>query len=745
MSDHITINKSILNSTIDDEDVVDSRSPMSYTVYLKLTNSENNTTTKTKYEEYVSEWYSHYNKKPTSAKDFITEKYKEFLKDLTINYTTEEEKKFLSTLNFNDPLDLEIAIPLFTKKIYEISKYYENKREDVKNEITNKKLQGSHLGIEKRLKKEIITILENLEGYKIELDIDTIKDNIDVEIEELFNIPTDDEIVDDYVKTINPEEYGFFKYYKKSPTYINGDTSDLLRNYSSGYASSDFLSKNHHTKFYGYTSNIEPNKNKYFDSIENFGYFKDVKSDINGNLFGLLIKDGDILSNTNNNINSIINDSTTYYQILDGYRFNDVLFQENLNFNYNTVDNSTYLGVERSGLSGGNFGTFFPNTYDLKIDLGGFNDILFPQPTEDLLKSDTFIIDGFTFTDINNLFYTETVSSDLSSFETEPSESFYYDTLIEGGVVGGDLSQRALVDPSYPSLTASFYPYPETLDIRVVDGGMFTQIIDFDSQEVTSETILLSSETPSILYSSTPNTDYNQTIYIKNQKSKKISPILEEMTFLNSKYDNSTINELTSAVNKFEMADDLIFIETPTKFIIEKIKYNNGKFESPSNIIRLFTHNSGPFDKISNRYKIDNYVYFSKIKYVSKTNFEIKFYFEIYQTDIKTNKTILLYPYNDIEYFTIDEGEDLLTDCSNPTLSHDQRRNIFTISTVFKNQNFYPTISIIDFYLKPSPTFTTHRIISLSKDKKTNILSEFTFTPILSSSTPSTSEDAIVL
>ena len=86
----------------------------------------------------------------------IIERYRDFIKEINLKYSTTEEQKFLSQLDFNDPLDLELAIPFYSRKLTEIANYYNKKREEAKYQVTKKKLLGTNNLLAQEIRNNII-------------------------------------------------------------------------------------------------------------------------------------------------------------------------------------------------------------------------------------------------------------------------------------------------------------------------------------------------------------------------------------------------------------------------------------------------------------------------------------------------------------------------------------------------------------------------------------------------------------
>jgi len=182
------IPKSITNPSVLEVNALDVGSPMSFLLFIKtITVSFEPEILQSYYNEYIKRWNAKKKNSESVNSNMIIEKYRDFIRDINIKYTTLEEKDFLQKLDFNDRHDLDTILGFYSKKLLEISQYYNSKRNDVKYEITRKKLKGSNLGLEKTVIEKTLEFLENQEYGLIEYDIDEIKSKIKVDIQELYN------------------------------------------------------------------------------------------------------------------------------------------------------------------------------------------------------------------------------------------------------------------------------------------------------------------------------------------------------------------------------------------------------------------------------------------------------------------------------------------------------------------------------------------------------------------------------
>lgn len=828
---NIAIPKSITNPNVDIINALDSSQPFSFLEFIKIT--DNNFTVdnlQNFYIQYLKKWNRVKNIKESEDSSSIVERYRDFIQEINLKYSTTEEQKFLSQLNFNDPLDLDLAIPFYSRKLIEIANYYNKKREENKYQVIKKKFLGTNNLLEQEIKNNIINYLESVDNGDIYYDINQIKDDINVEVDELydsyplyFNQTPNDKIYDnkdlDYgfdiflksnseiisdvfsnmsnselgIKEINDlldnkrkltekyigsdfyflstgattnnfisglailadspsqnflnvdypttastdksilitkEDIGFFRPHKTSIINIDGktlsfsfnienlepntiyyfpdpsirgdnggiitfinDNDYVRRNFTSGKSQILPSSKRNDSKYYGYISKIEPNSNKYLDKLANIGYIQDSKRDIYNNLFGLF-KDDDSFTKTI----STYEGEPSYYQILNGYTFYDYLYGEGFSFNYSTIDDTTYNYTNRSGLS------TFTNGFS-SIDLyyqifgGTFSDNKFYYENEYIPNFQTleglYIMDG-------NTPYVDAASSDLSSFEL--SGNFYYSRLIEGGIHSTTPLRRALLDASFPTITANMINniFPNELSTFMIDGALFgSNYPDFSpiiSQIYYDNTVLKSSE---YVLSSAPvknlydRFDLNGKLYVRNSYTMEISPFESELSYLTSVLPLSVYTESVSAVKRFDVISDILTIETTNNLIITKLNFANGEFLSPIEQTYVIEHDG----HISNRYSKDGNIYFTTIDSLSSNNVDyVMVRPSIFVFDIEKH---ILSKIDDYTVSPIQVNTPSISTFESPTLAYNGKNDKFNTTFLIKNNLKEFVIVEMDFKMNP--------------------------------------------
>ena len=184
------------------------RMPLSYVEYLRSRGYDDLDTVEVfqNYNEYVKEWYE--NAKTTKENDIpsITRiLYINFLEEVALRYSSEEEKRFLSNVDLNSNKDLDVIIPFFVKKLKEITKYYKSQRHNIEHTKIKHNLKSSVLGVKALITDLVLDLLNNKDftdkyptasipalsatSSTIEINIDEIYD----EYQFYFNSTKDDE------------------------------------------------------------------------------------------------------------------------------------------------------------------------------------------------------------------------------------------------------------------------------------------------------------------------------------------------------------------------------------------------------------------------------------------------------------------------------------------------------------------------------------------------------------------------
>ena len=182
------VNLSITNPNVKPENALDRSTPLSFVEFIETVSESYKPETLTQfYSTYINRW----NKKTTSApknnKEIIIDRYRDFLKDITLDFSTNAERTFLTQLDFSDPYDVQMAMSFYSKKIRDIISYYKKKRDTLHYASTKAKVKGSSLGVEQATINLILDFLENRSTAARDYDVTKIKENLTISITEYFD------------------------------------------------------------------------------------------------------------------------------------------------------------------------------------------------------------------------------------------------------------------------------------------------------------------------------------------------------------------------------------------------------------------------------------------------------------------------------------------------------------------------------------------------------------------------------
>jgi hypothetical protein len=149
--------KSVTNKT--DDSKSDKQSPFSYVEWLKFSNinTAGNSNYFEQYTGYLNEWTRVKGKTDAEARDYVITSYKTLLKDITLKYTNDEEKRFLRNIDIENPRHLESALPFYASKIKQIALHYAYERDKIKQQKYVASSFGSTAGLERSIKTFVAT------------------------------------------------------------------------------------------------------------------------------------------------------------------------------------------------------------------------------------------------------------------------------------------------------------------------------------------------------------------------------------------------------------------------------------------------------------------------------------------------------------------------------------------------------------------------------------------------------------
>ena len=514
------------------------------------------------------------------------------------------------------------------------------------------------------------------------------------------------------------------------------DTSRSINNRSKGIAINQPNTDKNSTSFIGYNSQIGEKRdlNTDLSYLYDEGYIADSKKDLFGNIFGL-VKDynyyrSNVEFETAKNIKNLI---------LNGYQFYDSLYGEGYNFDYSTADSLTFSETIRSGLTAftnsltaagenspklplSTYNIFFRyfDPYQTLLQPSNFLDVDYDRP--DTLEFDADVKDGayFMFSDTETL--TDPIRSGLSAY-TDSAAQFYFSDLVEAGIgysnatPMGSTIIRALCDntDTWTESMSGDFSFNVRLSgdngVKNYDGARFTDNIVFNyaqasenfdyKDEVYSTTSYSAVESASeSLFNSR---DHIGKIYVKNVGVAPDSPAVKELTqaldYLSTKYNSTIVNELSTSVTNFDILYDTLFIETSSYLVIEKTNYNQKDFISPGIYTNTLNINTNFFDKVSNRLKVGNNVFYCRMARNQLDYKDVRLYPEIFRYVYVDEEVTQIFPTTTNSvisgatcYFNLSTDNIVYLECSKPILTYSSDNEQFNLAVILKDQNKGPLL-----------------------------------------------------
>ena len=186
---------SIVNPNTLSRDYLDLQDPFSFFDFIKYTKYELSPLQyNTLYISYINKWGEVKNNTKNQINQTIQDRYIELIKEITIKYTTSEEKRFISNIDYDDETELDVILPFFSKKISEICDFLSEKREKLKFKIEKNKIKGTDSSIEKSIFETITDVIftDKLEisTYQNVINESILLKDLNIEVEELYDIYT---------------------------------------------------------------------------------------------------------------------------------------------------------------------------------------------------------------------------------------------------------------------------------------------------------------------------------------------------------------------------------------------------------------------------------------------------------------------------------------------------------------------------------------------------------------------------
>ena len=205
----------------------------------------------------------------------------------------------------------------------------------------------------------------------------------------------------------------------------------------------------------------------------------------------------------------------------------------------------------------------------------------------------------------------------------------------------------------------------------------------------------------------------NPALYIKGTGTADLVNIFDNTTEVFTILDggNVGIGETSPAANLHvkegdsgttpDSNRDTLFIETSSFFVIEKTTYKDREFISPRTFTNSLTINTNFFDKISNRLKVGNDVFYCRLvrQQVDGQPYSNNvLYPEIYKYSYIDEEVTKLFPTttNSVDssalYFNLSTVDNIYIESGKPILTYSSDNEQFNLGVLLKDQNQGPLL-----------------------------------------------------
>ncbi len=186
---------SIVNPETLSKDYLDYNGAFSFFDFLKnikeiLTPIETNNA----YINYIKLWNDKKSILDSNINQSIQERYIELIREITLKYTTLDEKRFLSNIDFEDVNDLDIVLPFYSNKIKEICNFYIEKRQILKFKVEKNKSKGTASSLNNIIVETITDVVfsdvMDIGLYQSSITTEDLLNDLNIETEELYDLYT---------------------------------------------------------------------------------------------------------------------------------------------------------------------------------------------------------------------------------------------------------------------------------------------------------------------------------------------------------------------------------------------------------------------------------------------------------------------------------------------------------------------------------------------------------------------------
>ena len=716
-----TVLNSITNSLNDEK--IDSLKAFSFVEYLNYSKTISSDEENFKaYEDYLKKWNKSTNQKNNSFNNDIKTQYIDLLRDVTLQFTTNEEKRYLSNLDFNEEEDVQIALPFYAKKIKEIILYYKLKRDTYQKELRISKNKGSANSIKEFVKSKIIDLFTGDDidpTVRSSFSLQELQKNVSVELEESYDVFNDYYDID---PTKEPEFY---------------DTSGTRETFFT--SNTNYISAN---EFLDLDQAIIDVINDKGITLSELGEFSPIINVDNAD--ENLLDDTDYIDykkTDRDNLKLLFHAELTksllgtdfYYLSTDtqGNVLSGELFESNNKVaNLLNTYNPTSLTIQcDDALNDRNVGLFYrPTNFSVLKMEGGFDRALnkvekeklyiFPDPDSygnisGLTKTQydnpfSFILDKKTFKNISSSF-----GKRLPKKNTNNQGFFSYDTFEQKRTNYLNLSNFEYSISNFFNSGIVFESLNDIYGNRFIEYVEDKSFInDSVSIDLTNDETIFTGSRTLTSFTNKPNNKKNfveksnsfKNTFCFNISTNVFEPLSSSFNSIFSKFSNNAelYDELNNKVLVFDIINDIFYIKTKSYSVLDSYEYD-GTFFNRNTLpfIIKYSNTITPIatliSNVSNHIFYENKIFQTIVSLTPESSgsnntfyYEFAFY-DIENRDVNfiTNKLVTSPTFFE-DNFSLNLNVKV-KEIRNIILSHDDKTNLFTLVTNFidLNENLY--------------------------------------------------------
>jgi len=721
-TNNVIVYNSITNTLNDQK--YDNVNPFSFIEFLNQTQTLTNNyiIQFSDYQFYLKKWntvttvtYQDYN--TTVRYEFI-----EFLKTIALNYTTAEEKRYLTNIDFGNNDDLEIAVPFFTSKIKQVLLYFAEKRDSYVLDLQLARGKGSVSGITNYIKTTVIeTIFGNdiLPPITSSQPLSTVSTQLNVEVEEGYDIFNDYFDLDPFTPP------SFYEATGDRAKYFTANTNTLDPNLFLNLDESIINLINSERPVLQQLQNLVINVNTPDITLLQPKDFQNYDTVARNNL--TLLLNAQLIQKFT---------GTSYYYLSSnslGQSVSGLLFESTSPFaNLLNVYNPTTLTVpESSTLYERDVGLFFkpthqsilqlqtPFTFETRADLNLSSVYIFPDPYSygnivGLTKTDhespfTYIQQGdkiqrnissnnalgnsfvtkndFTFESYHSAEQNSSASFLQELYNVGIATSYYSD--IYGNIFSGLKQQNTNYIQTfgnnitnnvsmYGLSSLTYIPYLSSIQSILNDGTFYG---------TSTQVIAANENTPvSSIYNSR-NSAGNFVVY--NIVSNTINTLSSQFTNVFNKFPLQE-TELNYNLNSVEVYGTTFVFTTSSYVIIDQVNFDTIKGTFNKSSLIPLTLNSAVNNMASNVYLNGNNLYIATLSATDSplisSNNTRPFYLSLYSYNINSG-LITQYEFNSPSDYTLSYNFNTLVNVTDMTLIYNKKQDLFNLVVTLKDLN----------------------------------------------------------